>query len=1139
MKLTKHKTVWAFVVGTTLVWCPFSFAGVINTSGNSLDLTSGSAWVGGVPPGMNDTATFVNAGLYVGTNGAILNWGGINFAVGSVELKPTSALTINLGAGGIAGASGRLGNTDGFLTINVGSTTQTWAASQGNVGAHIAGNTDAVINLNGNGSYWFRSDNSGFKGTFELNTSGGSINSAMSGALGGIFATIIMADGTGLRLSGADQGHSVHVVIAGTIAAVTVDAGYKTGLNGVISGGSLAAPATLTINPGNGVANMLRLDGDLTPYVGSLVMNRANTSGTFTVSPGGTLGFTLGANHVVDGVDTTSQGLIHAGTGTGGVALMFNGTFVINTTNASATASNSWKLVDYTGINVSYGNAFAVQGFTVDADGVTWRRAEAGHTWTYSENTGVLTVADGGTPVATSPNDVFFMGGQSNAKVDVAIGINEVLLASGQFHNPLVVQINHGGTAISHWYSNGIPTEFYDMDLFGVTGTYDQDGQAQGKFQRALNSYGGPHKFRGFFWWQGEADSGTSASVYPTQFLGLMNKIAADSGQSIGTGANQWTYHIALPDTANHIYETIRNIQIAMINTNSTKGTYFDTRPYPRLPGNNPPNPHCSEDLDYYIGVEMGKQFLAMHGYPAVTMSAPGTLTKTAADTFSNGSSRKLGRAGGWSPLAMPGPTNTLRFGTNMSVALAYDAGGSLSGSNAIYGGYLSIYGIQYQATAPLTINYADSAGLAIGAGGLDVTGAAAPLILNANVTTTAPQTWSVPAGQSIICSNSAAVLDLHNATLTGLGTYNLCLGSYDLGAGFNTANLVFSGGGQTNKFSAAANAGSASPLGIAADIRSGVGADAVFQFYGNADATWNRNLTFDTATSPGRIGTFEITQTNVTFASSGSFGVSTNSTANILNLKLGGTGNLAISGSGGVQTRSSAVCNLEKIGNGTLTLGGSANTFNGSLAITSGKLLVAPAASVNSCSAITVGSTNTTAVFDYSGTVGLTRAVTVQSGSTFIYRSAAAMSGPLTIGTNCILIVDGALGGSSLTVPSGTRLLLRGSATLPAVFALTNNGMMDLSTWSGTLPAGFKNNGTVLLRSDVKVTSFTRNGTQFSVTIQGLLGHGYQLQSSATLQGNDWQNVGGNIEGADAPILFNHDPGLSLRMFYRVLVSP
>ncbi len=135
-----------------------------------------------------------------------------------------------------------------------------------------------------------------------------------------------------------------------------------------------------------------------------------------------------------------------------------------------------------------------------------------------------------------------------------------------------------------------------------------------------------------------------------------------------------------------------------------------------------------------------------------------------------------------------------------------------------------------------------------------------------------------------------------------------------------------------------------------------------------------------------------------------------------------------------------------------------------------------------------------------------------------------------LEIGAGCTLAVQ----------PAGTlRLTGSGSVTLDAGGTFTNAGVLDIMTWSGTLPAGFVNTGTVLDRSLVRVDSAGVSGSDFEVTIQGYTGHGYQLQYRDDLPGETWQNVGTSVAGANALISFTDTNGASAqRRFYRVAVD-
>lgn len=135
------------------------------------------------------------------------------------------------------------------------------------------------------------------------------------------------------------------------------------------------------------------------------------------------------------------------------------------------------------------------------------------------------------------------------------------------------------------------------------------------------------------------------------------------------------------------------------------------------------------------------------------------------------------------------------------------------------------------------------------------------------------------------------------------------------------------------------------------------------------------------------------------------------------------------------------------------------------------------------------------------------------------------------TIGT------AGSLTTSNL-INAGT-MRLTGNAGLTVSGTFTNSGTLDIMTWSGTLPVGFVNTGTVLDRSLIVMTAFGLSGTNFTATIQGYVGHNYQLQYRDALTSGTWQNVGALTAGANAPIVFTHPNGVNgPQRFYRVAVD-
>jgi hypothetical protein len=142
--------------------------------------------------------------------------------------------------------------------------------------------------------------------------------------------------------------------------------------------------------------------------------------------------------------------------------------------------------------------------------------------------------------------------------------------------------------------------------------------------------------------------------------------------------------------------------------------------------------------------------------------------------------------------------------------------------------------------------------------------------------------------------------------------------------------------------------------------------------------------------------------------------------------------------------------------------------------------------------------------------------------------------------GAGCTMLISTAGSLTASNVINAGTMRLTGNAGLNASGTFTNTGTLDIMTWSGTLPVGFVNTGTVLGRSLIVMISSGLSDTNFTATIQGYAGHNYQLQYRDDLASGVWQNVGSSVAGAGAPINFLHSGGgVGEQKFYRVAVNP
>lgn len=89
-------------------------------------------------------------------------------------------------------------------------------------------------------------------------------------------------------------------------------------------------------------------------------------------------------------------------TGSGAGVLQLDGEIFLDLTAAAIANGNSWMLVDHSNLNESYGTNFSVNsslGAFTNSSG-SWSRADGDNTWTFNQNTGVLTLA-------VTPSDPF------------------------------------------------------------------------------------------------------------------------------------------------------------------------------------------------------------------------------------------------------------------------------------------------------------------------------------------------------------------------------------------------------------------------------------------------------------------------------------------------------------------------------------------------------------------------------------------------------------------------------------------------------------------------------------------------------------------------------------------------------------
>ena len=181
--------------------------------------------------------------------------------------------------------------------------------------------------------------------------------------------------------------------------------------------------------------------------------------------------------------------------------------------------------------------------------------------------------------------NVFFAGGQSNATAAWGAALESNLQAT-YGADLVMVHVNHSGNAMSQWFTT-VPQGNYTNDFFNSSGT----GVLQTEIA-AITNAGDEVDFKGFFWFQGESDTGSTNTMdaYPGRFLGMMAQLKSDLDMT-----NDIDFTMALIDMNSDPYyddpantggrsrgdlEYFRDMQRTLCS--GAHGTYADTRDYTR-----------------------------------------------------------------------------------------------------------------------------------------------------------------------------------------------------------------------------------------------------------------------------------------------------------------------------------------------------------------------------------------------------------------------------------------------------------------------------------------------------------------------------------------------------------------------------
>lgn len=240
--------------------------------------------------------------------------------------------------------------------------------------------------------------------------------------------------------------------------------------------------------------------GDTVVAHGSLELSGTHAATpNITVNPGATYALTNTGAGLGFAITTAASSSIN-----GAGAATLDGTFTLNTAAVTAT-TGAWTLVNTSTLSETFGTNFAVAGFTQKSDGVTWSVTEEGtRLWTFSETTGVLTLAVAPTNTYDSWIDGYFTGETDPAIIGAAAdpdndGItNAVEYVIGDVPNQAKVENLPAGTLVTADLGDGSINYLKfayrrtaaSVDA-GVTASVEYDADLVGPWTTAVNDVAG------------------------------------------------------------------------------------------------------------------------------------------------------------------------------------------------------------------------------------------------------------------------------------------------------------------------------------------------------------------------------------------------------------------------------------------------------------------------------------------------------------------------------------------------------------------------------------------------------------------------------------------------------------------------
>ncbi len=919
-------------------------------------LAGGSDWVGGVAPGVNDTALFDStvsaaneANLTSNTN---LTWGGLTVTSpnGPIAIQITNPFTLTLGSAGINMTSATQNVTISSNLALAGAVNQAWSIASGrtltlNTGT-FTGNAGATLNIQNSG-------------TLAASMTGLANDSSENGGILGPWATV----GTGASTTYA-------TLSAGDITGYTYLAG---------STGTFSIPSTTTAATNYKITTA----GSTTFGAGSRIVNTLNNAAgatTLTFGNSGTL-IQLVTNGILNS-GTAALTVAKGGTNAAsGLQIGANKELDLNAANASITISS--PIAD----NIAGASSLTVVGTNT----VTLSGANT-YTGTTYITSGTL-IASSATALGTTIAGTTVASG-ATLDIRTAIGAEAVAV---------------GGSGVG---SNGA--------LITGSGTGSLSGAVT---LSADTTIGGP----GSLTLSGAISDGGSGYA--------LTKIGA--GNVVLTGLN------------NYSGTTTVSAGTLFVGNAGTSGQL----------GSGPIISNATLAFNRSDNISLGT---AISGTGGLTQIGPGTLTLTAANTYSG----KTAITGGTLALSSTGSIVSTSA-VDISSGAAFDistAPGFALNSTTVLSGTGTIHGNYNQTTGTLAPGEVGVVGTLTANGNLSLSGGTFAVDLNGTI--------SQPSDLMVVNGN----LSLSSPTTLN-ATF---LSTASVGQIFPIINYTGSFSGSASNLIPASRSLAISNTGSAIDVTVTSGAAANLNWNSSSSGAWDVITTANWFNNGTSSNDFFYQGDNVTFtdASGVQTAISINSNvspgsttinSSINSYTFSGSGSIA--GSGG----------LIKSGSSTLTIN-TANTYTGGTTISAGMVAINADASLGAAAGtVTINA----AALEATASTSSSRPFNLSSASSTIQVDPGATD---AISGN---ISDGASAGTLNKTGAGI-LTLSG----------TNNYSGGTVITAGTI-ATAKNLGTanssVMIASNGTL-SFTGAGTDTNT----VTGNGAIISTGVTISGNE-----------------------------------